>query len=1099
MSVITGPAVFSARVPLEPARVAVLASLLAAVCFAQLSTTATITGTVTDSSGAVIPGVTVTITNQDTNAVTSTQTNSTGIFIAPGLSIGSYTVTVAASGFQTYKESNIVLHPAMTATVNLVLRPGKLGTEVSVSASAAEVQTTTDEVSSDVSETQIATLPLNGRNYQGLAAVMPGVVNRAAGSALGQGGRATSNVLTVNGMAQSTTFYALDGIWDENTGNMNQNSIVPNPDTLEEVRVLQNNYSPKYSLMGASVVLLQTKSGTSRFHGSAFDYFRNDDLNSRNFFSKSVPMLKQNIFGYTVGGPLYIPGHYNQSKEKTFFFLSEQWVVAHVGSVLQGATPTAQERAGLFAGVVKNPLTGQPFPQNAAGQYQIPASMLNAASLAYLNALYPLPNNAGNGFNNYLNTAPQITDQRDDEIKIDHNFTSNIRLTGEYFDERQTLRSSSTLSAPAGAGSPFPNTYENDVTQNQMAQLQLTTILSPAMVNTVSVASNIYVLNLNLAGIYNTSQIPGFHETLPFNGFLSNRLPLVTISQGWSAAGIPAARPLVHAGDLDDTLSDDWSWLHGKHYFQAGINLVLNTKRQNAPAASNGQWTFTGQFTGNAMADFLLGDAATFTQQSTELRPYIHGEIVSPYFEDRIKVNRRLTLRLGARLSFMPLPFPQPGYETMFEPSRYNRANAPIVNTNGTITPTATYNPLNGLVPNGVGGVPQNWYTNNQWFLGPSAGFAWDVFGDGITSVRGGYGITYSRIFTNQDCSYSCALNPPFVQSVNLVNPQFPSPVGTGTAKAPSAPTLSMADANIKPTQIETYSLSLEHEFAGKWLVSVAGAGAEAHHLPATWNYNQPLPDEAYNFNPILNTGNVFNYIYSPYQGYAAINAINTNENSNWNALEISMRHPVGNNLFLSLAYTWSHSLSNETVVDIYHPNAYYGPPATNVGQMFSVSMVYNLPFFQASHGLRGALLGGWKLSDITTARSGFSLTPGLSVAHQGLGARPNVVSGLPVTGPQTASEWFNTGAFAAPAPGYFGDAGTGIITGPGLLDFDMALYKDFQVTEHDTFEFRSEFFNIFNHTNFSGVSLNYGAGNFGQVTSALDPRIIELVLRFQF
>ncbi len=1082
-------------------RAIVTASLACLVSFhalAQLSTTATITGTVTDASGAVVPGVAVKITNQGTNIVTTSTTNADGVFVAPGLTIGTYSVSVSKDGFRTYVESGIELHPATTATVNAVLQPGAVGSEVSVSAALAQVQTTTPEVSNEVSATQVATLPLNGRNYQGLAAVMPGVVNRAAGSSLGQGGRSTSNVLTVNGLPQSTTFYALDGIWNENTGNMNQTTVVPNPDTIEEVRVLQNNYSPKYSLMGSSVVLLQTKSGTSDFHGSGFEYFRNTDLNARNFFSKTVPALKQNIFGYTLGGPVFIPNHYNSSRQKTFFFLSEQWVIAHAGSVLQGATPSSGQRGGVFSTPIKNPLTGAPFPQNAAGQYQIPASTINPSALAFLNALYPLPNNAANGFNNYLNTAPQITDQRDDEVKIDHNFTDNIRLSGEWLDERQTLTSSSMLSAPAGSGSPFPNNYENDVTQNQMAQLQFTTILSPAMVNTVSLSTNIYVLNLNLAGTVYSNQVSGFNPVLPFNGFLSNRLPLVTISQGWSAAGIPAARPLTHAGDLDDTLSDDWSWLKGKHYIEAGVNIVLNTKRQNAFAASNGQWAFTGQFTGNAMADFLLGDAATFTQQSTELRPYIHAQIVSPYVEDRFQVTRRFTVTAGLRVSFMPLPAPQTGFETLFEPNVYQASQAPIVNTNGTITPTAGYNPLNGLVRNGVNGVPQNWSTANQWYLAPSAGFAWDVFGDGKTSVRGGYGITYSRIFTGQDCSFSCALNPPSVQSVNLVNPVFPSPIGTGTAKAASAPTLSTADLNIQATQAETYSLSVEHEFARNWMVSVAGAGAQAHHLPATWNYNQPLPDGTYNFNPIINTGKVFNYLYSPYQGYAAINALTSNENSNWKALEVAVRHPVSNNLFLTIAYTWSHVLSNESVVDVYNPGAYYGNSAINVPQTLSVSAIWDLPWFRAAHGFAGAALGGWKLSDITTARSGFSITPGLSIAQQGIAARPNL-TGAPLTGPKTAQEWFNTAAFSAPQPGYFGNAGTGILYSPALIDFDMALYKDFRLTEHKTIEFRSEFFNIFNHTNFNGVSTNYGAGNFGHVTSAFDPRIMEMVLRFEF
>ena len=218
---------------------------------------------------------------------------------------------------------------------------------------------------------------------------------------------------------------------------MNQNTITPNPDTIEEVRALQSNYSTKYSFLGTSVIMVQTKSGANSFHGSAFEYLRNDALNTRNFFSATVPPLKQNIFGYTIGGPVYIPKHYNTDKVKTFFFWSQQYVVSHAGQVLLGATPPADMRKGIFPSPIKDPQTGQPFPTNNSGQYVIPSMLINPNSLAFLNALYPLPNNPAGGFNNYINNNPQITNQRDDEIKLDHYFTPRFRLTGEYLDERQ--------------------------------------------------------------------------------------------------------------------------------------------------------------------------------------------------------------------------------------------------------------------------------------------------------------------------------------------------------------------------------------------------------------------------------------------------------------------------------------------------------------------------------------------------------------------------------------------------------------------------------------------------------------------------------------
>ncbi|HEY1945380.1 MAG TPA: carboxypeptidase-like regulatory domain-containing protein [Bryobacteraceae bacterium] len=1064
--------------------------LFACSCWAQLSTSTQVKGTVADSSAAVVPDAQISALNNDTKVETTTHSNADGTFVITGLPPGGYTITITKQGFETYKASDLVLHPATVATVNATLTVGQIGTEVSVVATtAAEVQTTTAEVSNLVSEQQIGTLPLNGRNFQSLSALMPGVLNTAAGSAQGTGGYATSNTMAVNGLPTNTTFYALDGIWNENTGSMGGISITPNPDSLNEVRVLQNNYSAKYSLLGASVALLQTKSGTTTFHGSAFEYFRNDDLNARNYFSPTVPALKQNIWGYTLGGPVLVPFYHGD--KKTFFFVSQQWVDSHVGSVLRGLTPTAAQRNGTFNSLIKDPLTGQPFPQSSTGVYQIPTSRLNANSLAFLNALYPLPNASGTTLN-YINSTPALLTQRDDEFKVDHNFSERFRLTGEYFDESQQ----SVQSSIPDSGSPFPTNKRQDVTFNQLAQIQFTSIITPAMVNSANIAMNRYTVNHPVEGLLSVDQIPGFSATLPFNGALSSRIPLVTLSQGWSPQGIPAALPR-HASDLDDTASDDWSWLHGKHFIQAGATIVFNTKRQIPSTASNGQWTFTGTFTGNAMADLLLGNAATFTQISTTIEPYIHAFSVSPYIEDRIQLTRRLTLTIGSRFSFMPLPHAQTGFEAIFDPLKYNSAQAPLVNANGTITPTANYNPGNGMVINGINGIPDNWSTSHQWYPAPMFGFAWDVFGTGKTSVRGGYGITYTRIFTGQDCSYNCAVNPPIIQSVNLVNPSFPSPGNSGSVKL-SAPTISSADLNIQATQVQSYSLSVERQLPGNWILSVAGAGTLARHLVASWNINQPLPDGKYNFNPVINAGNVFQYIYSPYYGYGPINTLNTIGNSNWTALEASARHPVGHSLFLQLAYTWSHGLSNTSTINFYNPNQYYGNTSTNVPQVFTASAIYSIPWLRHSKSFVGKTLGGWQLSTIATARSGYSLTPGLSIPQQGLGARPNL-TGTSISGPQTAAAWFNTGAYAAPAAGYFGNAGTGTIPGPHLINFDFTLYKDFAITEKQKIQFRAEFFNVFNHTNFTTVSTNYGSATFGQVTAAADPRIAELVLRYEF
>jgi hypothetical protein len=1080
---------------------------------AQLSTTATIAGTVTDATGAIVANANVTVRNLGTKTDTVLHSNNDGSFIAPGLPVGTYTVSITSPGFQTYTLTGIVLHPATTATVNGTLQPGSASTSVTVSANAVQVETATIENSASVDAAQVSTLPINGRNYQGLATLMPGVQNTSAGVALTTGGRATNNALSVNGLAQSGTFYALDGVWNENTGNMNQTSVIPNPDSIQEVRVLQNNYSARYSLMGASVVLLQTKSGTSSFHGGAWEFFRNDALNSKPYFASTVLPYKQNIFGYNIGGPLFIPHLYNTNKEKTFFFWSQQGVILHqVPTNLTGVTPTANQRAGIFNSPIKDPNTGALVPQNGAGQYVIPSAEINSNSTAFLNALYPLPNFSSGGSTNYINPKGQVTVQRDDEIKIDHNFNARFHLLGEYLDEYQKYAQNSLSGSQSGE--VFDTNAETDYTHNKLAQLALTQILTPNMVNTTSIAMNIFDLDLNLTGTAFVDQVPGFQTSLPYNGYLSNRLPLVTFSGGIAPQGIAAARPLKHAADLDDTLGDDWSWLHGRHFFQAGITVVFNTKRQNPGSATNGQFTFTGAATSpgktgvtqdDALADFLFGKAATFTQTSDQPRVAVHAMEISPYVEDRINLTRNLTLTAGIRLFHMPLPYGPPQSETNFIPSAFNPANVPIVNNDATITVTPAYNPLNGLVTNGTNGLPNSFSNNHVWYAGPLAGFAWDVFGNGKTSLRGGYGITYTRIFTNQDCSFNCAINPPRLQSANLQNASFPNPVGTGTAKAATISAVNAADQDIQATQVHTYSLSLQHEFAPNWIASVTGASSQARHLVGTWNYNAAPHTGIYDFDPSINTGKVTPYKFAPYKGYAAISTYTSRQNQNWNALELSLRHPVTTNLFLTVAYTWSHDLTDHvggsfSAIDPYNPSRYYcNAEGLNFPHSLSVTAIYNLPFLREAKGFKGGVLGGWKLSDITTLRSGTSLSPGLSISNQGNAARADRVPGTSIHGPKTKKEWFNKAAFTAPQAGFYGNGATGSIQGPGLVVFDMSLYKEFHFTESNFFEFRSEAFNIFNHTNFTTIGTNFGASNYGQATAATDPRILEFALRYHF
>jgi hypothetical protein len=1069
--------------------------ILSPATLAQIVTTGMISGTVSDPTGSAIAAAKVTITNTATGSALETLSNATGSFSQVGLIAGQYEVAISHPGFTVFRETGISLESVGAYTVNAVLKIGPESAAVTVLASSTAVQTTSPEISSTVSAEEAEALPLNGRNYQGLGSLMPGVINTSPVAGLGTGGFNTFNALNVNGQGLGGSLYLLDGVWNTSSINHNQTNVMPNPDSIAEVKVLQNNYDSKYTLMGGGVILVQTKGGGDNFHGGLWEFFRNTALDDRNFFSPTVPPEHQNIFGWQVGGPAFLPHLYPRNNHKTFFYYNQQLVKLESQSVITGASPTAAMRNGVFPSTIKDPDGGN-FPNNT-----IPANRIVPSSVAILNALDPLPNNIVNGvFNNFLNTHPAVTDQDNIEVKADHNVNSQLRLSGEIVYERQLAHDPSA----SRMGSPFDLNWDAYDTRNHMANLQLTHILSPSMTNQITAATSKFDEDHDFAGVHLLSQVQGYSETLPFTGgFLQNYLPLITLSGGYSEFGASSCCVVPHDKFLVNSLTDDWSWLRGKHLFSAGATILLGTQRSNFGGSGllNGQFGFSGNFTGNSIADLLLGDATSFSQSNNNYRKYLTYTIASPYFEDHWRLSRRLTISAGLRFLFAPWSNVQRGYTAAFDPAHFNPASAPIVAPNGQITPTPSYDPANGIILNGENGNPLNLTTAHQTHWAPVMGFAWDVFGNGRSALRGGYGITYAAQ-PEDGCAQGC-INYPLTTSLNLVNPHFPNPTGGAPAPA-TAHSISGTDLrNEQPGQVQSYSLSWQQQVGAHWFVMVAGAGNIDRHLPGgpiagNLNINQPGPVPGYDFNPLLNPANYSNAYFAPYQGYNTISYYTSWGKSSWNALLLSVKHPIRNSLYLTVAYTYSHNLTNmSSVQNMRNPDASYGNSSLNTPQVLTWSLIFTEPWLKNCAGLKCQLFSGWKLSDMTTIQSGSSLTFGLSTAHNGLATRPDAIA--PLVYEHTLLQWFNTTAFRQPAPGFFGTAGVGTVLSPGLSNFNIALYKDCRMRERLTLQFRSEFFNAFNHPNFGSPNTNFGAGGFGQITTMKNPRIGELVLKLKF
>lgn len=1066
---------------------------ISAAGLAQTST-GSITGIVADASGAVVPGATVTTQNKATGNTVKTVTNPDGVFNVASLSPGKYTLSVAQSGFRTFTLTGINLDPGETVKQNITLQVSSQTQTVNVTAQASVVNTANGATGGTITNEQITRIDVNGRNYQALAALIPGMNNVKAGSQLSGLGLNNGIVISSNGLATNKNLVMIDGSFDMNFGCECAGDVNPEMNTISEVQIISNNYSARYGYGAGAQILVETKSGGNQFHGEADEFLRNDAFDARNFFTPTVPKLDQNIFGFAIGGPIYIPHRYNTNKDKTFFFWGQNWRLISSGLTLTGAVPTAAMRQGDFTGfTITDPSTGKPFPNS-----QIPQNRLDQNALLVANQIIPLPNNPAGGFFNYLNDHTNPQKQRQEVVKIDQNFSNKFRVMARYIQEDVYNH------APYGifSGAIFPTLGTELDTFGKNFYFPITTMLSPSSVNTLAFSFTETIINATPFGATNRS--PQLTSGLVFpNANRLNRIPNLTFAGGYTTAGLGTTDSIHDAPDRALTWTDDYSKVIGRHTLQAGIFVNRGMAGQLYPGLPQGQYFFSGKFTGNPIADMVLGDAASFTQDSNELRGDLLYFQVEPYFQDDWKVTRRLTLNLGIRYSYQP-PWYLKEATTSFVPRLYSPSQAPQVTPNGVLIPTSNYDPMNGLAFSGDHGnnIPVGFSKTDKNLWEPRFGFAWDVFGNGKTAIRGGFGITYYR---TQDQVWSTLVNPPGVISANLLNVPFSNPTA-GIASPLFPPNLAVTPYDAIPTRISSYSFGGQHQFGSNTLLNVYYAGNVVTHMDFSRDLNQPLPIAGYQFDPRLNANTISANAIRPYLGYGSMSATFTDGTANYNSLQIGLSRRFTHDLSFQLAYTYSKTLGkgndiHGTAQDAYDLAAEYGLSKTDRTHIFTVGYVYDFPFFSGRNGIIQKTLGGWGLSGMTYYDSGFPLTPGLATSTAGLATRSDA-TGQPLfpAGTHTVSEWFNAAAFVAPPSGFFGNAAVGSIRGPGLEDWDIALTKQTPLYgERVHSEFRLGVFNAFNHTNFSGVSTAFGAGNFGHVTSALDPRILELALRVWF
>jgi hypothetical protein len=1158
------------------------------VTFLASAQEGTIVGTVTDPSGAAVPNVTVTITQVDTGRTHTYTTNDAGQYVAPSLPIGKYDLKATSTGFKVEETKGIVLNVSDRIRVDFQMKLGTASETVSVEANAVAVQADTGEQSSLVSGQQISQLATNGRTIYQYIQLTTGASSLMTDSQLPVPVGSNSNV-SFNGARNGHNLYLLDGGENSDRGGAGSSSVMPSIDALSETQTLTSNYSADYGLSSGGTISSAIKSGTTTFHASAWEFFRNDALDARNFFNPApqrIGELRYNIFGFNVGGPVTFGKYYNPEKTKTFFFYNMEWrKIISGGSPINQTVPLPSTYGGDFAGAVpadvkvadgvlphsglhtpcanqispalgaalvaagqtlstpgadgtcsinsketisQNPVF-QPFTGNA-----IPANLLDANSQALLHAggkyggIFPAPTN-GAQF-----TAPVSlpTDVREEVVRIDENVTSKFTIFGHFVAEQISQNYATSM----WSGDNVPSVGNTFGNPSYAGVVHTAYTISPTLVNEASFNYNGNRISITPFGLVSAP------SDFTFNRFFTgpnvdNRIPSIQLNGSTGTNYTVNWMPWNNVADSYQ-IRDDVSWTKGRHQMKMGGSWLLYKKVQDWFKNTQGNFQFNGSFTGNDFADYLLGLGQNYTEDAIKSSGHWNNVSWALYFQDNYRVNNRLTLNLGLRWDGIPHTYEANQQMANFYPSLYNQANAAVLSANGnTISPMSpglgpSTNPilagqlfyLNGLSICGLNGTP-NGCVNGSWLnFQPRLGFAYDLTGSGKTIIRGGYGIMNERIQGND--VYNNAGTPPLSASINFTNVLLANPT-TGVSGTPipaSIPVNNVTGMNrndYAAPRSTQFSAGVQHSI-GKSVLSASYVGTQNRHQ----NYytETDLPVQSLLAPYVNSTPGIAPYnTIVPYLGFHSVKQAQNEANSDYNSLQVSMRGSfLSNDLTYQVGYTYSHTNdsfnSGGSAGDLYNiSDPYlgwkydYGPSAFDRRNVFFTNFVYQIPFLKNSDNkLLKATLGGWEISGIVTAMTGAPLNIGLN-GQSVSSIVPNTANRPNVNGsggdPHTVNEWFNTSIYSNPAPGTWGNTPRNSVRGPGRDNWNLSFFKNFVFSETrgSNLQFRAEFFNIWNHTQFQsdtingGISNNFGASNFGHVTSAYDPRIIQLALKLNF
>ncbi len=1166
--------------------------------------TGTITGTVRDSSGAVVPGATVTITDASKNniVVRNLTTNEDGEYTAPNLVSGVYTITVEAANFKKSVNTDVKLDVGGRKLVDVTLEAGNVSEVVTVQAAAETVNLSTPTSSTVISGDQVRELSINNRNFVQLVTLAPGVSNDLSDQVyvgtVNPDGQTNVISISVNGARSSQNTFTVDGADITDRGSNLTIQAYPSVDSIGEFRVLRSLYPAESGNSGGGQINVVTKSGTKRFSGTLFAFVRNEKFNANDFFTNQTAAagrdadgralrrpFRYNNFGYTIGGPVYFFnfGERDSSEgmfrkyDRTFFFFSQEFRYDRRYPTLDSNVPTAALKQGIFpidiclrgtiVGATRTCLETLP-----AGTSLSTVRTINPVSQQYVNLIWnnvPTPNAAttANPFRLLFPTL-NIADFRQEILKIDHSFNNSVSMFYRYQNDSIPTLDATGLFPPR---SPVPGVSTTETgSPGNTHTAQVTYVVKPNMIFEARYTRSYGAILSQNAGLLNNVTSP-IAVNLPY----SNQRDRVPSIQGSGFSNLEGFGPYDNFSNKN-SFGVSLTWILGNHTLKYGGNYSRYRKNENALAGVN-EGVYSGFFNTNAAdaaatqgsvlatglantgvnnsyqswANFLLGTNATFTQAQFDYTADLRQENFEAYVQDEYKFRSNITLYLGLRYSLFGSPSDKNGRLSNFDPALFVAANAPRVTGGG--NRVAEGNWCNGLIVNtnaqNVPVVPNCSPTLSPYGdkvmdtplknFAPRIGMAWDPFKDGRTSVRIGYGIFHEQVL-NGILLQNIGTNPPFQQTFSVPRitlNQLPQPsIQTSAA----AQTVRAVQTDFKTPYMQHWSLDVQRQIDSKTFVTIGYYGSKGTNLIGVVDINLLRPGQAAQSQCAVGTSTTPTAVCQvqgvpftaaalildqirPFRGYRAINIIQPRFNSSYHSMQISAQRRFEGASQVNLAYTWAKNLTDSqsdrtgAPQNVYDIGSERGRAALDRRHVFTMNYIYELPFYRTQEGFIGKLLGGWQTSGIFTYQTGVPFTPTVAnydpagigfLGPSAAGGRPNLIGNPNQGGLGTQQQFFNTAGVQTVfpltgVPHVPGNAGRGVIFGPRTVRFDMTLTKNIRFGETMRLQLRAEAFNIFNTTNFRGISTGQSAtavlAAFGTVTTVRDPRQLQFGAKFYF